>query len=133
MPDSTFMEKSKIVGINYWNISTTVVTWATIRLVLTLLIIHKWHGRKQTFGVNFFETLAFIVTWASIRLVLIQSTNHTWFTRHIDFVLTYPQAIVASDSYLQVVTGYHVKEDSASDYTLKPMNNVDGHKQAKGV
>jgi Reverse transcriptase (RNA-dependent DNA polymerase) len=36
-------------GVNYWETYAPVVTWAAIRLILALVLIHKWHTRQIDF------------------------------------------------------------------------------------
>jgi len=36
-------------GVNYWETFSLVVAWRSIRLILTLSIIHEWHTRQNDF------------------------------------------------------------------------------------
>ncbi len=60
------------------------------------------HGGKQEYGINYFETYAPVVTWFSIWLLLVLSILNKWYTRQVDFILTYPQADVEFDMYMDL-------------------------------
>jgi Reverse transcriptase (RNA-dependent DNA polymerase) len=56
-----------------------------------------------------------------------------WVTRQLDFVLTFPQAPVETDLYMEIPRGFLINGDK-SQYVLKLVNNLyDGQKQAGRV
>jgi hypothetical protein len=40
-------------GVDYWDTYTPVVSWSTVRMLLTLSSIHKWHSRQIDFAQAF--------------------------------------------------------------------------------
>ena len=89
--------------------------------------IYKWkarlniHGGKQEYGVHYWETYAPVVQWTSIWMCLVLSgVLQGWHTRQLDFVLTYPQADVESEQYMEMPKSFDVGgKHSRSSHVLK--------------
>jgi hypothetical protein len=61
------------------------------------------HGGKQVYGVNYFETYAPVVTWIAIRLMIVFGIIFSWALWLIEFVMAYPQALIESDIYVEIL------------------------------
>jgi Reverse transcriptase (RNA-dependent DNA polymerase)/GAG-pre-integrase domain len=77
--------------------------------------VYKWkarlniHGGKQVKGIDYWETYAPVASWPSIRLVMLLATLHGWATHQLDFVMTFPQAPVETDMYMQYLPDTELK------------------------
>ena len=70
--------------------------------------IYKWkarlnvHGGKQEHGINYWETYAATLSWPPIRFLLTFATINKWHTRQIDFTISYSQADIECDLYMEI-------------------------------
>jgi hypothetical protein len=104
------------------NLTTNKITKHKARLNL--------HGGKQVFGMNYFETYAPVVTWFAIRLVIVMGVIFNWALHQGDFVMSYPQAPVEMDIYMELPQGIHTETGNTKDHVLKLLKNIYGQKQA---
>ena len=82
------------------------------------------HGGKQTFGVNYFDTYAPVVTWFAIRLLIICAIVLHWQLRQVDFIMSYAQAPIECDMYLQLPDGIETDTGNSKTHVLKLLCNV---------
>jgi hypothetical protein len=67
-------------------------------------------GIQTTWGVNYWETYAPVVNWLSVsRTTLALSLVHNLETKLIDFVLSFPQADLAVDIYMELPYGFDME------------------------
>ena len=77
--------------------------------------VYKWKAQLcvesscQIKGVNYWDTYAPIVSWESVRTLLTLALTKGWITRQINFVLTYPQADVECDLFMEIPRMCHEK------------------------
>ena len=81
------------------------------------------HGGIQEKGINYGEKYAPVVQCMSIRIMLKLAEIENLHTKSIDFVLTYPQADLDVDIYIELLQGFNVGSES-SRYFLKLQNNL---------
>ena len=87
--------------------------------------IYKWKahlnldasGSKQMEGRAFDQTYAPVASWESIWPLLAMNLQNKWKTRQIDYVLTFPQAPVERECYMEIPKGIRTK--NKGDYVLK--------------
>jgi hypothetical protein len=91
------------------------------------------YGGQQTHGVNYWETYSLVVNWFSIRLCLTFSLIFNWYTRQIDFVLTFPQADVECDLFMELPRGLIFEGIHRNTHCVKLIKNLNGQKQAGRV
>jgi hypothetical protein len=88
------------------------------------------HGGKQEFGTNYYKTYTPVVTWFAIQLLIVFGILFDWALCQVDFVMTYPQAPIEMDMYMELLTGIHTKHGNSKDRVLKLLANIYGQKQA---
>ena len=92
--------------------------------------VFKWksrlniHGGQQELGEDYFETYSPVVTSAATRILLILSILLSWTTKQIDFVMTYPQADIEFDMYIQLPHGMITKYGSSTTRVLFLWKNL---------
>jgi hypothetical protein len=77
------------------------------------------HGGKQVFGLNYYETYVPLVTWFSIRLLFVIGIIFGWALGQVDFIMSYPQAPIKCDMYMELPQGIQVSEGDSKNYVLK--------------
>jgi hypothetical protein len=82
---------------------------------------------------NYYKTFAPVVTWFSIRLLFVIGILSGWALRQCDFIMTYPQAPIKCDMYMELPHGVQVAEGDSKDYVLKLLKNIYDQKQAGRV
>jgi Reverse transcriptase (RNA-dependent DNA polymerase) len=91
------------------------------------------HGGMQEKGFNFWETYLPIVRWYTIRLLLTLSITEDLWARQINFILTYPQADIKTEIYLDLPIRYEeilAPNEHRYDCVLLLKKNVYSLKQA---
>jgi Reverse transcriptase (RNA-dependent DNA polymerase) len=58
------------------------------------------------------------------------STLHKWHTPQRDYVLKFPKAPVEKELYIQLASGFSVKDKDSKQWALKLHQNLYGQKQA---
>jgi hypothetical protein len=58
---------------------------------------------------------------------------YNWALCQVDFIITYPQALIKMDMYMELPTGIHTKHRNSKDHVLKLLANIYGQKQAGRV
>eukprot|EP00957_Ditylum_brightwellii_P144572 11012538-Ditylum_brightwellii.AAC.1 len=91
------------------------------------------HGGQQQYRIHYFDTYAPVVTWTLVRLILVVAILDAWATRQVDFVMTYAQADIEFDLYMNLPKGVQVSDRSRGTHVLKLLKNVYGQKQADRV
>jgi Reverse transcriptase (RNA-dependent DNA polymerase) len=100
--------------------------------------VYKWkaplniHGGKQVKGLNYWDTYAPVALRAAIRMMLATATLKGWATKQMDFVLAFLQALVETDLYMVIPTGFRMQNGDKGKF-LKLRNNLYSQKQAGGV
>jgi hypothetical protein len=100
--------------------------------------VYKWkarlnvHSGKQIKDVHYWETYSPVVKWLSIRLFLTLAVVKGWHTRQVDFVLTYPQADIETELFMEVPQGFEF-QGSRKTHCLRLIKNLYGQKQAGRV
>ncbi len=96
--------------------------------------VYKWKahlnidGSYQVKGHNYWDTYAPVATWGYIWLILAKAIIHGWHSKQINFVMTYTQAPVKRDMYMEIPKGFEVEGDG--DYFLQMHKNIYSQKQA---
>ena len=68
--------------------------------------ITKWKarlcagGHRQQSGIDYWSTYSPVVSWSTVRLMIVMALLLDWHMESIDFVLTFPQAPVATETYM---------------------------------
>jgi hypothetical protein len=91
------------------------------------------HGGQQYYAVNFFETYSSVVTWTSVRFMITLAWLNKWHTRQCNFVLTYPQAPIEFDLYMDLPNGIQLSSGNNKTHVLRLIKNLYGWKQAGRV
>jgi hypothetical protein len=91
------------------------------------------HGGKQEFGTNYYKTYVPVVTWFAIRLLIVFGILFDWALCQVNFVMTYPQAPIKMDMYMELPSGIHTKHGNSKDHVLKLLTNIYKQKQASRV
>jgi hypothetical protein len=91
------------------------------------------HGGQQEFAVNLFETFSPVVNWFSVRLIFTLSLLSVWSTKQVDFVLSYPQAPIEFDMYMNLPKGIQMANGDRNTHVIKLLKNLYGKKQAGRV
>ena len=89
----------------------------------------NFHGGKQVYGEDYFEKFSPVVTWMTIRFLMTLSLLCNWISVQVDFVLSFPQAEIEQDMFMELPIGIKSK-DPNKDYVLKRKKNLYGQKQA---
>jgi len=65
-------------GVNYWETFVPVVAWTTIKLIVSLSIIHNWHTKQIDFVLSYLQAYAKGETYMRLlkRFKLDQNWNH---------------------------------------------------------
>ena len=101
--------------------------------------IYKWkarlniHGGQQELGEDYFETYSPVVTSASVRLIIIISLLKGWKSKQVDFIMSYPQAPIEFDMYMELQREIRTKFGDRKTHVLKLKKNLYGQKQAGRV
>ena len=66
------------------------------------------HGGMQEKGINYWETYAPVVQGMNVRIMLTLAAIKNLHTKSIYFVLTYPQANLDVDIYMELPQGFNV-------------------------
>jgi hypothetical protein len=74
-----------------------------------------------------------VATWFAIRLLIVFGILFNLALCQVDFIVSYPQAPIKMDMYMQLPTGIHTKHKNSKDHVLKLLANVYGQKQAGHV
>ncbi len=77
------------------------------------------HSGKQIYGMNYFETYAPVVTWFAIRLMIIFGIIFCWALGQVYFVMSYPQAPIEIDIYIELPQGIQTAHGNSKDHVLK--------------
>ena len=64
----------------------------------------------QVWGENYWETYAPVVNWLSARLLMMVARIHGLSSKSIDFVLTFPQADLDVDIYMEIPAGMYIED-----------------------
>jgi hypothetical protein len=91
------------------------------------------YGGQQEFAVNFFETFSPVVNWFSVRLILNLALLSGWSTNQVDFVLSYPQAPIEFDMYMNLPKGVHMPSGNTNIHVFKLLKNLYGQRKAGRV
>lgn len=91
------------------------------------------HGGKQTFGINYFDTYVPVATWFAIRLLMVFAILFGWHLWQIDFVMTYAQAPIEFEMYMELPHGIKTKYGDKKSHVLCLLSNLYGQKQAGWV
>jgi hypothetical protein len=76
------------------------------------------HGGQQGLAVNFSETFSPIVNGFSVILIFTLSLLSGWNTKQVDFALTYPQAPIEFDMYMNSPKGIHMVSGNRNTHVL---------------
>ena len=68
------------------------------------------HGGMQRWGVDYWETYAPVVNSISVRLLIALLVIHKLETKSIDFVLSFPQADIDRDVYMELPCDLNLEE-----------------------
>ena len=79
------------------------------------------HSGKQWYDVN---------NWFSICLLILIAILLSWSLKQVDFVMTYMQASIENDMYMEQPTGIETKHDNSKSHVLVLLSNLYGQKQA---
>ena len=88
------------------------------------------HGSMQHWGVDYSETYAPVVNKIFIRALMTLAMIHHLKSTSIDFVLTFPQADLDVDIFMELPAGMDLGDYHKKDYVLKLRKNLYGLKQA---
>ena len=81
--------------------------------------ITKWKarlcagGHRQQFGIDYWSTYSPVVSWSTVRLMIVTALLLNWHMESIDFVLAFPQAPVATETYMRppkVPPGFNISD-----------------------
>ena len=70
-------------------------------------------------GVHYDEMYAPVDSWNSIRILLTLVAALGWHTQQIDYVLTFPQAPVEKEIYMNIPKGFELSGANSKDYVSK--------------
>jgi len=90
-------------------------------------------GSRMIKGKHYELTCSPVVRWFSVRLLLTLSIVNGWHTTQIDYVLTYPQAPIEREIYVEIPRGMKLKDEKKGDYVLKLHRNIYSQKQTGRV
>jgi Reverse transcriptase (RNA-dependent DNA polymerase) len=99
--------------------------------------VYKWkarlniHGGKQVKGLKYWDTYAPVASWAATRVVLAIATLRQWKAKQMDFILTFPPALVETGPYMEIPTGFSM-ESGETNKVLKLQNNLYGKSKQVG-
>ena len=83
-------------------------------------------------GIDSHNTFTPAINWSNVRLIMMMYEMAVWELRQIDYVLSFPQALIDSDIYLHLPAGFHIDgEDENETYFLKLKKNLYGKRQAE--
>jgi hypothetical protein len=82
---------------------------------------------------NYFETYAPVVTWFAIRLMIIFGIIFCWALCQVNFFMSYPQAPIEMDIYMELPQGIQTAHWNSKDHVLKLEKNIYGQKQASCI
>ncbi len=91
------------------------------------------HGGKQEFGMTYYDTYALVVTWFAIQLLIVFGILFSWSLQQVDFVMTYQQAPIKMDMYMELSQGINIKNRNSKNHVLKLLANLYGQKQVGWV
>ena len=66
-----------------------------------------------------YDTYAPAVTWFAIRLLIVFSILFSWLLQQVDFVMTYPQAPIEMDMYMEFPQGFNIKNGNSKNHHQK--------------
>ncbi len=85
--------------------------------------------QKASLRNNYFEMHAPVVTWFAIRLMIIFGIIFCWALWQVDlFVMTYPQAPIEMDIYMEWPQEIQTKHKNSNDHVSKLEKNIYGQK-----
>jgi len=133
-------ELSDHIGRKHWKVvpirsiphgrTPIPMVWSMKRKRNPIGEIIKWKarlcagGHRQIFGIDYWSTYSPVVSWNTVRLMVIMAKLMEWHIQSIDFVLAFPQAPVATDTYMKppkVPSGFRIPDlPTVSD----PFNKV---------
>ena len=62
-------------------------------------------GGKQEYEVNFYNIIPPVITWTTLRLLFLLASINSFHTFQIDYALTFPQASIEFDMYMEIPKG----------------------------
>ena len=83
-----------------------LMVWSMKRKRNPIGEITKWKarlcagGHRQQFGIDYWSTYSPVVSWSTVRLMIVTALLLDWHMESIDFVLAFPQAPVAMETYM---------------------------------
>ena len=91
------------------------------------------HGGTQKRGDSYWGTYSTVVNMLSVHLILAVTKIHKLESKAIDFFLSFPQADLKEDIWINLPTGFQVNSQTEADYdryyVLKLNKNLYGLKQ----
>lgn len=69
-------------------------------------------GGKQVCGMNYFNTYALAVTCFAIRITIFIVILFTMALQQVDFIQAYPQALIKTDMYMELLKGIETCKSS---------------------
>lgn len=101
--------------------------------------VYKWKsrlnlgGHKMVPGINYIpgETYAPTLSWEVIRLFLNLCVTKNWKSRQLDFILAYPQALIAQPTYMELPKGIKFPAGiQRNKHCLEVVQNIYGGKNS---
>jgi hypothetical protein len=89
--------------------------------------------QKPTLWNELFLDIPPVVTWFAIRQMIIFGIIFTWALCQVDFVMTYPQAHIKMDNYMELAQGIQTAQGNSQDHMLRLEKTNYGQKHARHV